>query len=189
MKKQYQSILMMCARQSMYKLLAVLTVMVIWECLLLLKVCSEGESSFTVMCFCVDLGGAFVCAWIAFMIILSKYGCKMKGSTGNLLCRLSVPRKMICVLQGIYNVAAFFILWGVQVMFYMLVAIVGFLRFPEEWGPQTMFIEINDIFLLAAPVQLLIPLTDIGKWIFVLGIIFISAFFTSRRLCTKEEAE
>ena len=187
--KKYMSILMMCARQSVYKLLAVLAVMFVWEWILVFQAFGLGEIVYINVCAYVDFRGPFFCSWIAFMVILSKYGCKMRGPTGNLLRRLQVPGGKIFLLQGIYNFASFFILWGTQIMIYMAIALVHFVRFPERWGPQTLFIEIIDVFVLPSPAQLLIPLTNLGKWIVVLGLIFISSLITSGILCANRVEE
>ena len=74
-------------------------------------------------------------------------------------------------------------------MIYMAIALVHFVRFPERWGPQTLFIEIIDVFVLPSPAQLLIPLVNLGEWIVVLGLIFISSLITSGILCANRVEE
>lgn len=191
-KREHTSILMMCARQSAYKLLVVMAVMCVWEWMWFCEKLKNGIRLYRIYQ-SLDLGGIFVLAWILFTVILSRYGCRIKGQKINLFCRLQVPRIKIFCLQTLYNFASYFVLLGVQMMLFLFMGLQFCAMFPEQGGPQAMFMAFEyddlmrysedfDVFFTSIA-EIASPTANAVGWIIRIIVIGVFSVVTASSMC------
>lgn len=149
--KKYMSVLMMCARQSIYKLLGVLLLMVV----------SEGIWSFAELqgggygSGELDVGyglsriyqslilyGILFVVWWIFTVILGIYGCRFKEGSASVLRRLQISRGKVFWIQVLYNCIAYIMLLSVQMIILFVIGSIYSNQFPQESGPQTIFLAL-----------------------------------------------
>ena len=191
-KRENTSILMMCARQSAYKLLAVLAIMCVWEWMWFCEKLKGGIRLYRIYQ-SFDLGWIFLLSWILFTVILSTYGCRIKGQNINLFCRLQVPKIKIVCLQTLYNFASYFMLLSVQMMLFLFMGLQFCATFPERGGPQAMFMafEYDDLMRYSEDFDMFVtsiaeiasPTASAMEWIIRIVVIGVFSVVTASLMC------
>jgi len=179
--RQHISVLVLLAGSSMKRLLLVLVGMLLAEGVVFLKVlnemlANEAERATGVIyangrgpAFSLEtvfenshIAGGFSIALILFTIVLCSVGCEKGNKQGYTLKRLGVSEKGIFLLQSAYNVAAYFILWGVQLAAVLVMCNIFLKEAPENAvSNQTVFLAFyrNDF------LHSLLPLSEVIRWI------------------------
>ena len=190
--KKYMSVLMMCARQSVYKLLSVIIVMVvcewIWFSGLLKSAMSIPQDKWVYYGISLEkiynsfeLWGILVLSWLAFTVILSIYGCRVKTGSPSIYRRLQVSRGKIFWVQVIYNFFSYGVLLSVQlIMFFWMGRQYG-MGLPEHVGPQTVFLALGgeSYFYHPSAADMASPFVGIIGWILRILSVAVFSFGTA----------
>ena len=176
--RQYFSVLMIAARSTIYKILALLLLMTAVETALfwrLLRRAPTGELYSLQELFRVS-GIPFVsgAAFLLLCAILCMVGYEVSGSrTRYTIQRLSVSEERATLLMGAYNMVCLFVFWAVQLLAVLLLCrlYMGHMD-PMYYNDQSIFIAFyNNSFLHS-----LLPLDETSRYIrnaiifFTLGI-------------------
>lgn len=179
--RQHISVLMLFAGSSMKRLLLVLVGMLLAEGVVFYKVlneilANEAERATGVIyangrgpAFSLEtafenghIAGGFSIALVFFTIVLCSAGCEKGNKQGYTLKRLGVSEKGIFLLQSAYNVAAYFILWGVQLAAVLVMCSIFLKEAPENMvSNQTVFLA----FYRNEFLHSLLPLSEVSRWI------------------------
>ena len=173
--KKYMSVLMMCARKSIFKLLVVMFLMIacesIWYFTLLQDV-NYGAGRLDVryglsgMYQSIFLYGFLFVAWWTFTVILGIYGCRIKAGSASVLRRLQISRGKVFWMQVLYNCMAYIMLLSVQMIMLFAMGSIYSNRFPQESGPQTIFLSLveSSYTFEATVVDMASPFVGIFGW-------------------------
>lgn len=165
--RQHSSVLMIAARSTIYRILALLLLMIAAETALfwrLLRKAPTGELYALQELFRLS-GIAFVsgAAFLLLCAILCLVGYELSGSrTRYTIQRLSVHEKTSALLWGVYNMLCLLLFWAVQLLIVMLLCRLYFARMdPMYYNDQSIFIAFyNNSFLHS-----LLPLDETSRYI------------------------
>lgn len=162
--KKYTSVLFLLARSTVYPILGVLVLMAAAEAALFYHVMPmAGERcGLETLVQQAHLSWVFAAAFLAVSVLLLRTGCARGTKVGYTLMRLSISERNIFVLQSIYNVLCYLLLWAVQVLLAMGLSTAYAAYAPADYVTgQTVFLAFywNDFF------HSLLPFEDIGIWL------------------------
>lgn len=170
MRKQL-SVLMLMVRCTIYRVVALLLVMVATEFALFgialhaaLAAAEDGAAMESVGRVIAQSHIAWVFAmfFILMAVLLSLTGCEYGSKVGYTLRRLSILERTVFLWQSVYNTLCFFVLWAVQtVLAYGLCRLYVAAVDPSLTGAQTIFLA----FYGNAFLHSLLPLAEISRWI------------------------
>ena len=167
--KRYISVFEMIARSSIYKVLLIIGLMVVFESFI-------DQSHYSLI---------FKIAYILITIVLVLPGMNIGSVQSYTLQRLRIKEKRIYWLQSLYNFLAYVLLWGVQLMMILASAMVYQKNLPAgaAVSNQTMFMAFyrNDF------MHTILPLEDVPGWWMLILFGMTSAFATAE--CTKLQRE
>ena len=186
--KRYVSVFEMIARSSIYKVLLILGTMTI----------AQGVSFYMTMCSPSGLaiedyidqshyGLIFKIAYVLITIILVLPGMDIGSKQSYTLQRLRIKERKIYWLQSLYNLLAYVLLWGMQLMVLLGSCMVYEKNLPEgvTLTNQTMFLAFhrNDF------MHSILPLEDSLGWALLILIIFTTAFATAEFTKLRREGK
>lgn len=184
--KRYVSVFEMIARSSIYKVLAIIGVMLVAQavCFYLSMISPSGigiesyidQSQYSLI---------FKIAYVLITIVLVLHGMNLGSVQSYTLKRLRIKEKRIFWLQALYNLFAYVLLWGIQLMMILVSVTVYQKNLPEGvvLTNQTMFIAFyrNDF------MHSILPLEDGPGW-WVLALIGVTSAFVTAEF-TKLQRE
>lgn len=167
--KKHLSVLMLMARSTIYKILALLVLMAAGEsalfCFALSDLAGRGEDD----AFSLELVlGQSRIAWVfgaCFLLLtalLVMTGCEGKSKCGYTLRRLSVSERWVFLWQSVYNILCYLLLWAVQI----LTAVALCRLYEAKAAPQ--FVSGQTVFLAfyrSNFLHSLLPLEDVRVWV------------------------
>ena len=170
--KRYLSIFMLFVRSSLYRVLAVVALMVGAECVLFfttmqkfLNGMAEGESGYFVLNRLISdskIGIVYCIAFIAVTLLLCRVGNDRKGGLEYTMQRLGVSPVCIFFLQAVCNALFYVLLWFVQI--YVAFAFsTCYLHLADVslTTNQTLFLEsYRSVFLFS-----IFPMENVWVWI------------------------
>lgn len=170
--KRYLSVFEMIARSSIYKVLLTLMVMVVAQGISFYMT-MLSPSGLSVEDFIEQSHYSLIykIAYVLITIILVIPGMDIGSKQSYTLKRLRIKEKRIFWLQTIYNILAYMLLWGVQLVMLLGSCLVYQNNLPEgvTLTNQTMFLAFyRNVFM-----HNILPLEDSSTWWFIL-IIWIS---------------
>ena len=178
--KKYLSVFGLFAQSSIYKILGIISLMILAETGLFAyayipAMSSEGIGRFEHY---IDRSHIELClaaAFIVITIVLCLQGTEFSSKVGYTLRRLSVSEKAVFFCQAIFNTISYLILWAVQ---------VGILYAFSLWyttKTPTEFVNNQSIFLSSYRSEFfhtILPLSEVMLWIRNI-LLFISLGFAS----------
>ena len=184
--KRYVSIFEMIARSSVYKVLAIIGVMVVAQavCFSMSMMSPSGygiesyidQSQYSLI---------FKIAYILITIAIIFPGMNIGSVQSYTLQRLRIKEKRIYWIQALYNLLAYVLLWGAQLVMILISIVVYLKNLPNEAvvSNQTMFLAFyrNDF------MHSILPLEDGPGW-WVLVLIGVSSAFVTAEV-TKLQRE
>ena len=176
--KRYVSVFQMIARCSIYKVLAVIGAMLAAQgvCFYLSMISPSGiaieeyidQSQYNLI---------FQMAYVMITILLVLPGMDIGSKQSYTLQRLRIKEKRIFWLQALYNLMAYVLLWGAQLVMLFVSTMIYHKFLPDgiKYTNQTMFIAFhrNDF------MHNILPLEDVYGWTFIILIGVSSAFTTA----------
>lgn len=133
--KRHISVFYLIARESIYKLLAVMAISVALQLLLFNISCSNGlqfvrvDSIFDGS----KIQYVFFATIIALAVLLCKTGMQFSSQSGYTLRRLRIPEKAVFALQSIYNFTVLFFIVCTEIVLCFLLAEKGIAHLPDEY--------------------------------------------------------
>lgn len=168
--KKYLSVLMLIARNSLYKVLTVCGVNCLVQCtayLILVKKYLERTADVYVS---GGLEHSFVIAktpiicavgFIVVCVFLAKTGCEFSAKSGYTLNRLSVSEKSIFVIRSVYNLMILISYWAFNLgIAFILMKLYGTMSPIAKLTNQSVFIA----FYRSGYLHGLLPLADKLRW-------------------------
>lgn len=182
--KKYTSVLMICARRSIYKLLVVMFLMIASEGVWYFVQLKDVRYGLIGIYQSLILYGILFLSWCAITVILGVYGCRIKEGSTSVLRRLQISRGKVFWIQVIYNCMVYVTLLSVQMI---IVFVMGFIycnQFPQVSGPQTIFLALveNTYAFMPNVSDMVSPFMGIFGWF--LRICSISIFSVSTACIT-----
>lgn len=163
--KRVTSVLLLLARSSIYKILAVLAVMAAAQTGLFvraMRTAAAAQDGFLLET-AFARGGAlylFGAAALLITLLLAATGCEGSSRCGYTLRRLQVGEKTVLLLQWGYNCLCYLILWGVQLAVALGLCMLWTARLPDYATSQTVFLA----FWRSEFLHPLLPLQDGAIW-------------------------
>ena len=172
--RQHVSVLMLFARSSIYKVVAVLAAMAAVECGLFyyLLQSKAGEIASGTVAFESLFEWHYV-AFILSTIVLVAVLMQVWDGTGSkvryTLHRLSIPERQVVLWNGLYNFGCVLLLWMVQAMVALGLCVWYTQVAPEEFvNHQTVALAFSRSTFL----HRLIPRDDLWSWVLILVVSF-----------------
>lgn len=173
--RRYISVFEMIVRSSVYKVIGILAALVLVEVgtfyICLQQPLAQIQPNLEEV---VDQSHFSIIALIAYMllsVILVRPGMNVGSMQSYTLKRLRIQEKYIFVLQTIYNVLCYVLLWGTQVGILLVVS-----QFYMQY--QISAIRTNQTIFLAFHrnefMHAILPLQDSFKWFLLMGSILVS---------------
>ncbi len=133
--KRYMSVFYLIARESIYKLFAVLTVSVTIQTALFSISCKNGTEFVRVDSIFDDskIQYIFFVAIIASAVLLCKTGMQFSSQCGYTLRRLRIPEKAVFALQSLYNFTVLFFIVCTEIILCFLLAEKGISYISDEY--------------------------------------------------------
>lgn len=179
--KKYISVFQMIARSSLYKVCLILIGMVIAEgSMLYLTITNPSGFNFEEYIDQSQYSLAFQIAYILVTIVIVLPGMNLGSNQSYTLQRLRIKERKIYWLQSLYNMLAYVLLWGVQMIMVFVSIVIYQKNIPIEatLSNQTMFLA----FYRNNFMHSIFPLEDIpgASLIVIIGITtaFVAAEFT-----------
>lgn len=189
--KKYISIFELFARNTIYKVFMVLLAMGVAEILLFTRAMTEWipldyyDLDFQAiehysLEYMVDRSNSVVVMAAAFVVltaVLCWNGCNIGSKSSYTWQRLQVSEKAIFIMQSIYNSCCYVLLWGVQIVVFLIQSIL-YVSESEKVTNQTVFLAFyrNDF------MHSVLPLEGTMRWsvniIIILGCGVCTAVFT-----------
>ena len=173
--KKYLSVFEMITRSSLYKVLACIGVMAVIEGIAFYKKFQEHIGDTVDGVFLEELiyddlfRVIFMATYVLMTGILVLQGENIGSVQSYTLKRLRVKEKTVFRLQCLYNIFAYVLLWGAQLMLLLLFA--GYYVKNQSWieiSNQTVFMAFYRNYFMHS----ILPLEDIPGW-FVLGVFLV----------------
>lgn len=160
------SVLMLMARSTIYKVLGLLTLMVVVEgglfCYTLSLGFGEINYGLELLIRQSRISWVFGAAFVAVTYLLTRTGWKGGSKQGYTLMRLSISERWVFFWQSVYNAVCYVILWAVQVLVVMLLCWVYTIQAPEGYVTgQTVFLA----FYRSDFLHSLLPFEDALLWV------------------------
>ena len=185
--KKHLSVLMLCARSTVYKMLGLFFAMAAAEILLFgltLRGVPAGpplglEAAFDAS----RVSFAFAAAFLLLCALLCMTGCEYSGSRPSYtLRRLSVSRRTVLFWQSVYNILCLFLLWAVQLFVALLLCRLYMSKAdPATVSGQTVFLA----FYRNKFLHSLLPLAETSRYIrnlmLIVGLGVTAACFPQRQ--------
>lgn len=146
--KKYLSVFEMIARSSLYKVLVVLFAMAVTELAFFWRyVNNPGEDGLVYLELIVDNSYYLVILQIAYVLVtvfLALTGCNIGSMQVYTLQRLRITEKAYFVLQSIYNMFCYVLLWGTQ-LGVLLFSANYFSKYNDDpyFSNQTIFLAFH----------------------------------------------
>lgn len=146
--KKYLSVFEMIARSSLYRVLAVLFTMVAAELAFFwMYVKNPGENGLLHLELIVDNSHYLIILQLAYVLVtvfLAMTGCNIGSMQVYTLQRLRITEKAYFVLQSIYNIFCYVLLWGTQLAV-LLFSANYFSKYNDSpyFSNQTIFIAFH----------------------------------------------
>jgi hypothetical protein len=197
--KKHLSVLMLVARSTIYKLLAVIFVMAAAEGALFYFVLNKALVAQSAGLTPAGLEQLFVqsrAAWVyavSFLLVvalLCMTGCEYGSKQGYTLRRLSVSERSIFLWQAAYNTFCFIFLWAAQIVIVFALCTLYLAKAdPSAVSGQTVFLA----FYRSSFLHSLLPLEETSRYIrngiLALGLGVSSACFSFRQRRSEVGAE
>lgn len=181
--KKYMSILMMCARQSIYKILILIVVTSYAELKAFyeqVKNVSEAVNiSFESTLWFSSAENMWRLNWGILFLILSIFGCNFRPNKGYLWKRLQLSRGRIWLVQSLYNLGCFVMLWAVQIGLVLGMYGMFCTEVPEQVNHQTFFLACYRSDFL----QWILPLESIVGWARLVSVAIFSSIAAAAIVC------
>lgn len=186
--KRYVSVFEMIARSSIYKVLLIIAGMVIAQavCFYMSMISPSGlsleayidQSQYRLI---------FKIAYVLITLVIVFPGMNIGSIQSYTLQRLRIKEKRIFWLQALYNIFAYVLLWGVQLMVILGSSLIYQNNLPEAgtWSNQSLFLA----FYRNEFMHSILPLEDApGWWVLtfvIIGTGLVVAEFTKQQRCGK----
>ena len=169
--RKHLSVLMLIARSTIYKILALFLLIASTEYFLFrlslksaLNAANAGLGMATLESVISDsrIDWAFAVCLVIMAVLLCMTGCEFGSKQGYTLRRLSISERSVFMWQCIYNILCFFMLWAVQTMIaYTLCKLYLAKVDPGLTSVQTVFLAFyrNDF------LHSILPLSEVSRWI------------------------
>jgi hypothetical protein len=141
--KNFTSVLMLWARRSIWRVLAIIAVMAAAETALFyfLALPKAGGLSLNTAITTGLTGPACAVFFALLCVLLCLSGCDFGTRSNYTLCRLSVSRRKVFLAQALYNFLCFLIFWGAQAATALALCMLYVRSAPaDSVGPQTIFL-------------------------------------------------
>lgn len=186
--KRYLSVFEMIARSSIYKVLLIIAGMVMAQAIVFYqKVMAGGMYSLESYIYECDFGISFRIAYVLITIVIVLPGMNLGSVQSYTLQRLRIKESKVFWLQVLYNFVAYVLLWGIQLMTLLTMAVFHYQKFADNgiWNNQTLFLA----FYKSEFMHTMLPLEDGLGWFVLVSMGLISALtaaeFTKRQRCGK----
>lgn len=178
--KKYLSVFEMIVRSSFYKVLAVLIAMVIVEVtslqLYIKEAGSDGIKSLELM---VDHSYYVIFLMIAYIcisVVLALTGCNIGSVQSYTLQRLRISEKMYFLLQCVYNVFCYIVLWATQLGVLLFTADSFMKNHTADYvSNQTIFLAFHRNNLMHS----ILPMENWLCWLILLHVILSTGIVTA----------
>ena len=161
--KRYLSMFEMIARSSIYKVLFVISGMILAEAVCFyFSMQNASGRNFTEYIDQSQYSLIFKIAYILITIVIVLPGMNLGSTQSYTLQRLRIKENRIYWLQAMYNFLTYVLLWGTQLVMILASALVFQKNLPKgiTWGNQTLFLE----FYRSAFMHSILPLEDGPSW-------------------------
>ena len=190
--KKYLSVFSLIARNSIYRIVGLLLLLVVADCVLawywisvlgydLSNLFRNGNGGF---------GIALAVIFAAIAVVQLRRGDMYSGAQGYTMQRLAISEKAVALLQILYHILCWLILWGVQVLTIFLIC-NAYYRFGLG-NPLTRQ-YIFHLFYISPLLHSLLPMEEILVWLanaaMVVGISVATTYGMIRRRGKKPAGE
>ena len=161
MFKKHLSIFMLISRSSIYKVIGLITLMLLSESILLFMTIQE-QPSFAMHIIEGHTSWIFGIVFLLLTFLLSTFGWERSEKQGYTVKRLSISEKAFFFWQSLYNTICFLLLWMFQILF----VIIAF-HFAKDWiteeylNHQSIFVA----FIESDFLHSLLPFSEIYLWL------------------------
>ena len=161
MLKKHLSVFMLIARSSIYKVIGLITLMLLCESALLFATIEE-QYYFVSHITQARTSWVFGIIFLLITVLLSSFGWERSGKLRYTYKRLSISEKTFFFWQSLFNTICFVLLWMFQILF----VIVSF-YFAKNWitegyfNHQTLFVS----FLESEFLHALVPFNETTLWV------------------------
>lgn len=178
--KKYLSVFGLFAQSSIYKILGIISLMVLAETGLFAyafvpELSSESVSRFEHYIGISHIDLCLAVAFILITVVICLPGTEFGSKVGYTLRRLSVSEKAVFFCQAIFNTISYLILWAVQVGILYAFSLWYTMKTPIEFvNNQSIFLA----FYRSEFLHTILPLSEVMLWIRNI-LLFISLGFAS----------
>ena len=160
--KQHLSVLMLIARSSIYKVIALLAAMAAVQAGLFHYTLKSGTQHLETIISDSGLTWVFVAVFLILTWILSRTGCKRGSQPGYTLQRLRISERAVFLWQTLYNTAIYALLLTAEILLiYALGRIWLTQADPQLIGAQSLYLA----FYRSSFLHCLCPLDETWLWI------------------------
>ena len=162
--KKHSSVLMLLARSTIYRVLALLVLLAVIERVLFGRALPYGQFGEDGLKTCFSesyIVWAFGLYFLLLTALLCTTGCALGSRTGDTLRRLRISEKAVFLWQCGYNACCYLLFWAVQVGLALYFCRMYTQTVPDSVTNQTVFLAFYRVPLLHS----LLPLAHISRWV------------------------